>query len=256
MIKLWRGIAIGDEGRDYLSGVTAFRDSGAQLLPMLLQGGELLHIFGLMGEDFLGILRLNELLGVIERRLQIRFGEAERLSADTLGGRLQGACGAFRLRGCLVSGLNKTFKGLADTPRRSSRSSHGFRRGFHRGSWSRPAPFPKIEAHMRIEFASEPSHCWRCLYRLAVGGRQRCNNVARSSPHLRTFGVAASSLYFPPASPALIGIWGVFISRSHSARSPFTASNAGAAPANWEHLALIVIRRNFISALPRKCAAF
>jgi hypothetical protein len=27
-------------------------------------------------EDFLGILRLNELLGVIERRLQIRPGEA------------------------------------------------------------------------------------------------------------------------------------------------------------------------------------
>jgi hypothetical protein len=44
---------------------------------MLLHGGELLlHIFGLMGEDFLGILRLNELLGVIERRLQIRFGKA------------------------------------------------------------------------------------------------------------------------------------------------------------------------------------
>ena len=50
---------------------------------MLLHGGELLfHIFGLMGEDFLGILRLNEPLGVIERRLQIRFGEAERLRAD------------------------------------------------------------------------------------------------------------------------------------------------------------------------------
>ena len=81
---------------------------------MLLHGGELLfHIFGLMGEDFLVILRLNELLGVIERRLQIRFGEAERLRADALGGRLQGACGAFRLRGCLVSGLDETFEGLA-----------------------------------------------------------------------------------------------------------------------------------------------
>ena len=101
---------------------------------MFLHGGELLfHIFGLMGEDFLGILRLNELLGVIERRLQIRFGEAERL-----------LCGAFRLPGCLVSGLNKTSEGLAGPPRRSSRSSHGFRRGFHRGSWSWPAPFPKI----------------------------------------------------------------------------------------------------------------
>ena len=66
-----------------------------------------------MGEDFLGILRLNELLGVIERRLQIRFGEAERLRADVLGARLQGVCGAFRLRGCLVSGLNKTSEGLA-----------------------------------------------------------------------------------------------------------------------------------------------
>ena len=81
---------------------------------MLLHGGELLlHIFGLMGEDFLGILRLNELLGVIERRLQIRFGEAERLRADVLGARLQGVCGAFRLRGCLVSGLDETFEGLA-----------------------------------------------------------------------------------------------------------------------------------------------
>jgi hypothetical protein len=50
---------------------------------------------------------------VIERRLQIRFGEAERLRADVLGARLQGVCGAFRLRGCLVSGLNKTFEGLA-----------------------------------------------------------------------------------------------------------------------------------------------
>ena len=80
---------------------------------MLLHGGELLlHIFGLMGEDFLGILRLNELLGVIERRLQIRFGEAERLRADVLGGRLQGVCGAFRLRGCLVSGLDETPKAL------------------------------------------------------------------------------------------------------------------------------------------------
>src|SRR3984893_3750715 len=70
---------------------------------MLLHGGELLlHIFGLMGEDFLRILRLNELLGVIERRLQMRFGEAERLRA-----------GAFRLRGRLVSGLNKTSEGLA-----------------------------------------------------------------------------------------------------------------------------------------------
>jgi hypothetical protein len=57
---------------------------------MLLHGGELLlNIFGLMGEDFLGILRLNELLGVLERRLQIRFGEAERLRADVLGARLQ-----------------------------------------------------------------------------------------------------------------------------------------------------------------------
>ena len=75
---------------------------------MLLHGGELLlHIFGLMGEDFLGILRMNELLGVIERRLQIRLGEAERLRADVLGARLQGVCGA-------------------------------------RGSWSWPAPFPKI----------------------------------------------------------------------------------------------------------------
>src|ERR1700732_3241832 len=81
---------------------------------MLLHGGELLlNIFGLMGEDFLGILRLNELLGVLERRLQIRFGEAERLRADVLGARLQGACGAFRLRGCLVSGLNETSEGLA-----------------------------------------------------------------------------------------------------------------------------------------------
>jgi hypothetical protein len=72
---------------------------------MLLHGGELLfHVFGLMGEDFLGILRLNELLGMIERRLQIRFGEAERLRADVLGARLQGVCGAFPLRGCLVSG--------------------------------------------------------------------------------------------------------------------------------------------------------
>jgi hypothetical protein len=69
---------------------------------MLLHGGELLfHIFGLMGEDFLGVLRMNELLGVIERRLQIRLGEAECLRADVLGARLQGACGAFRLRGCL-----------------------------------------------------------------------------------------------------------------------------------------------------------
>jgi hypothetical protein len=80
---------------------------------MLLHGGELLlHIFGLMGEDFLGILRLNELLGVIERRLQIRLGEAERLRADVLGARLQGVCGAFRLRGCLVSASIKLPKAL------------------------------------------------------------------------------------------------------------------------------------------------
>ena len=80
---------------------------------MLLHGSELLfHVFGLMGEDFLGILRLNELLGVIERRLQIRFGEAERLRADVLGARLQGVCGAFRLRGCLMSGLIKLPKAL------------------------------------------------------------------------------------------------------------------------------------------------
>jgi hypothetical protein len=80
---------------------------------MLLHGGELLlNIFGLMGEDFLGILRLNELLGVIERRLQIRFGETERLRADVLGARLQGVCGASRLCGCLVSCLNKLPKAL------------------------------------------------------------------------------------------------------------------------------------------------
>jgi hypothetical protein len=98
---------------------------------------------------------------------------------------------------------------------------------------------------MRIEFAGEPSHCWRCLYRLAVGGRQRCNNVARSSPHLRTFGVAASSLYFPPASPALIGIWGVSISRFIRRGLLSRLRMSGTAPANWEHLALIREKTHF-----------
>jgi hypothetical protein len=63
------------------------------------------------------------------------------------------------------------------------------------------------------------------IYRLAVGGRQRCNNVARSSPHLRTFVVAASSLYF---STGFSGVnWNLrsFHFTIHSARSPFTASN-------------------------------
>jgi hypothetical protein len=83
---------------------------------------------------------VNELLGVIERRLQIRLGKAECLRA---GARLQGVCGAFRLGGCLVSGLNKTSEGLAGLLD-ASRSSHGFRRGFRRGFWSWPAPFPKI----------------------------------------------------------------------------------------------------------------
>ena len=35
----------------------------------------LLHIFGLMGEEFLRILRLNELLGMVERRFYMRFRE-------------------------------------------------------------------------------------------------------------------------------------------------------------------------------------
>src|ERR1700736_2279632 len=81
---------------------------------MLLHRGELLlHIFRLMGEDFLRVLRLNELLGVIECCLHMRFGEAERLRAGLLGARLQGVCGAFRLRSCLLSGLDETFEGLA-----------------------------------------------------------------------------------------------------------------------------------------------
>jgi hypothetical protein len=66
---------------------------------MLLHGGELLlHIFGLMGEDFLVILRLNELLGVIERRLQIRFGEAERLRAERSSASESGLPMALRSR--------------------------------------------------------------------------------------------------------------------------------------------------------------
>jgi uncharacterized MAPEG superfamily protein len=36
---------------------------------------------------------------------------------------------------------------------------HGFRWGFHRGSWSWPASFPKIRGSQRIEFADEPPHC-------------------------------------------------------------------------------------------------
>jgi hypothetical protein len=56
---------------------------------------------------------------VIERRLQIRFGEVERPRADVLGGRLQGVCGAFRLRGCLVSGL-KAKDGARAAIRRSN----------------------------------------------------------------------------------------------------------------------------------------
>ena len=53
---------------------------------MFLDGGELLlHIFGLMGEEFLRVLRVNELLGVVERCLHVRFSEAERLCANFLG---------------------------------------------------------------------------------------------------------------------------------------------------------------------------
>jgi hypothetical protein len=66
-----------------------------------------LPVFGLMGEDFLRILRVNELLGEIECCLQIRFGGADRPRADVLGARLQ------RLRGCLLSGLDETFESLA-----------------------------------------------------------------------------------------------------------------------------------------------
>ena len=40
---------------------------------MLLHGSKLrLHIFGLMGEEFLRIFRLNEFLGMIERGLYMR----------------------------------------------------------------------------------------------------------------------------------------------------------------------------------------
>ena len=60
-----------------------------------------------MGEEFLRILRVNELLGGIEHCLHVRFGEVERLRAGLLGARLQGVCGAFGLRGCLVSGLDE-----------------------------------------------------------------------------------------------------------------------------------------------------
>ncbi len=81
---------------------------------MLFQGGELLlHKFGLVSDNFLWVFRLNELLGVIERCLHIGFGEVERLRADVLGARLQGVCGAFRLRGCLLSGRDETFEGFA-----------------------------------------------------------------------------------------------------------------------------------------------
>src|SRR5580693_10516293 len=146
---------------------------------MRLHGSELLlHIFGLVGEDVVGILRLNELLGVIERRLQIRFGEAERLRADVLGARLQGGCGAFRLRGCLVSGLNKTSEGLAGLldALRGQVTDFG---GDFVGDLAHSLDLSlKFEARRRTEFAAEPSHCWRWLYRLAVGGRQRCDNVS------------------------------------------------------------------------------
>src|SRR6202022_2976432 len=106
---------------------------------------------------------LNELLGVIKRRLQNRFGEAERLRADVLGPRLQGVCGAFRLRGCLVSGLNKTSEGLAGLldALRGQVTDFG---GDFVGDLAHGLDLSlKFEARRRTEFADEPTHCWRWL---------------------------------------------------------------------------------------------
>jgi hypothetical protein len=97
---------------------------------------------------------VNELLGVIERRLQIRLGKAECLRA---GARLQGVCGAFRLGDCLVSGLDETFEGLAgllDVLRGQVTDFGGdfigdLGHGLH--------PSLKFEAHRRTESAGEPS---------------------------------------------------------------------------------------------------
>ena len=64
--------------------------SGAQLLRLLLDGGELhRYVLGLMGEELLRILRVNELLGEIECWVHIRIGEADCPRADVLGARLQ-----------------------------------------------------------------------------------------------------------------------------------------------------------------------
>jgi hypothetical protein len=71
----------------------------------------------------------------------------------------RGVCGAFRLRGCLVSGLDETFEGLAglfDALRGQVTDFGGdfvgdLGHGLH--------PSLKFEARRRTEFADEPSHC-------------------------------------------------------------------------------------------------
>ena len=80
---------------------------------MLLQDGKLcLHIFGLMGEDFLQILRASELLGMIECCLDVRFGETEHISIRFLALDWSGSAASSALADALRAAPTNLSKAL------------------------------------------------------------------------------------------------------------------------------------------------
>jgi hypothetical protein len=102
-------------GRELLDAASgAFLDQGAKLLGLRLKRIKLgFEELALYCERFLRVLRLDQLVGQIERRIDVLFGEAENLRADGFGAGLGVAGGAVnRADGFLRDG-DETLERLA-----------------------------------------------------------------------------------------------------------------------------------------------